>query len=237
MRAETRHSLKQDKFSRTIIDKADWTVQHRSILTTAAIAIIVVAAIVIGTYFYLSGQEEKASLALSQAIRTSETPIRPANMPPQPGFPSFASATERDTDARKQYQEIVNKFSHTRSADVARYLLGVSSANLGDYSAAEKDLQTVSSVFNKDLSSMAKFTLASVYRKDKKEAQAIDIYKQLSDKPTNTVSKVTVQFELADLYMQKQQPLEAKRIYEQIQKENPATESAALAQSKAAQIK
>lgn len=237
MRAETRHSLKQDKFSRTIIEKADWTVQHRSVLTTALIALAVVAAIVVGAWYYLSNQETKASFALSQALRTSETPIRPANMPPQPGFPSFASSTERDTTARKQYQEILDKYSHTRSADVARYLLGVSAANLGDYASAEKDLQTVASVFNKDLSSMAKFTLASVYRKDKKEAQAIDIYKQLADKPTNTVSKVTVQFELADLYMQKQQPLEAKRIYEQIQKENPATESAALAQSKAAQIK
>jgi len=48
---------------------------------------------------------------------------------------------------------------------------------------------------------------------------------------------VSVQFELANLYMSKQQPLEAKRIYEQIQKENPATETAALAQSKAAAIK
>jgi tetratricopeptide (TPR) repeat protein len=237
VRAETRHSLKQDKFSRTIIEKADWTVQHRSVLTTVAIALAVVAAIVVGAWYYLSSQETKASFALSQALRTSETPIRPANMPAQPGFPSFASSTERETAARKQYQEILDKYPHTRSADVARYLRGVSAANLGDYAAAEKDLQTVASVFNKDLSSMAKFTLASVYRKDKKEAQAIDIYKQLADKPTNTVSKVTVQFELADLYMAKQQPLEAKRIYEQIQKENPATESAALAQSKAAQIK
>ena len=237
MRAETRHSLKQDKFSQATLGAADWTVQHRSPLVWMAVAVLAVLAIGGGIWYYIGQQDEKASLALSQALRTAETPIRPANMPPQPGFPSFASSNERDTTARKQYQEIVDKYSHTRSADVARYLLGVSSANSGDYAAAEKNLKEVASVYNSDLSSLAKFALASVYSKDKKDAQAIEEYKKLMDKPTNAVSKVSVQFELANLYLDKQQPLEAKRIYEQIQKENPATETAALAQSKAAAIK
>jgi tetratricopeptide (TPR) repeat protein len=237
VRAETRHSLKQDKFSQATMGAADWTVQHRSPIVWIAIAVAVVLAIGVGAWYYIGQQDEKASLALSQALRTAETPIRPANMPAQPGFPSFASSNKRDTAARKQYQEITDKYSHTRSADVARYLLGVSSANLGDYAAAEKSLSEVASVYNKDLSSLAKFALASAYSKDKKDAQAIELYKQLMDKPTNAVSKVSVQFELANLYLDKQQPLEAKRIYEQIQKENPATETAALAQSKAAAIK
>jgi len=237
VRAETRHSLKQDKFSQATMGAADWTVQHRSPIVWIAIAAAVILAIVAGSWYYIGLQDEKASLALSQALRTAETPIRPANMPPQPGFPSFASSNERDTAARKQYQDIVDRYSHTRSADVARYLLGVSAANLGDFAAAEKNLNEVASVYNSDLSSLAKFALASVYSKDKKDTQAIDLYKKLMDKPTNAVSKVSVQFELAGLYLDKQQPLEAKRIYEQIQKENPATETAALAQSKAAAIK
>jgi hypothetical protein len=102
---------------------ADWTVQHRSPIVWIAIAAAVILAIVAGSWYYIGLQDEKASLALSQALRTAETPIRPANMPPQPGFPSFASSNERDTAARKQYQDIVDKYSHTRSADVARYLL------------------------------------------------------------------------------------------------------------------
>lgn len=237
MRAETRHSLKQDKFSQATMGAADWTVQHRSPLIWVIGLAVAVLAIGGGVWYYISQQDEKASLALSQALRTAETPIRPANMPAQPGFPSFTSSNERDTAASKQYQEIVDKYSHTRSADVARYLLGVSAANLGNFAAAEKNLGEVAGVYNKDLSSLAKFALGSVYTKDKKDAQAIEIYKQLMDKPTNAVSKVSVQFELANLYTSKQQPLEAKRIYEQIQKENPATETAALAQSKAAAIK
>lgn len=237
MRAETRHSLKQDKFTQATVGAADWTVQHRSALMTAVIAVAAVLAIALGAWYYFRQQDQKASFALSQALRTAETPIRPAGVPEQPGFPSFASSNERDTKARKQYQDIVDQYPHTSSADVARYLLGVSSANLGDFASAERYLNAVASVYNKDLSSLAKFALASAYSKNNKDAQAIEIYKQLMDKPTNAVSKVSVQFELAELYKQKQQPLEAKRIYEQIQKENPATETAALAQSKAAEIK
>ena len=237
MRAETRHSLKQDQFTRATVEAADWTVAHKSKIVAA---IVILAALLLvggGVWYYLSQQERKASFALNQALRTSQTPVRPANMPAQPGLTTFASSAERDSATRKQYQDVVDQYSHTRSGDIARYLLGVTEANQGDYAAAEGNLNKVSSVFDKDLSSLAKFALASVYAKEKKDSQAIDLYKKLMDSPSNTVTKTTVQFRLAELYTEKQQPLEAKRIYEQIQKENPATEIAAAAQSKAAEIK
>ena len=60
---------------------ADWTVQHRSPIVWIAIAAAVILAIVAGSWYYIGLQDEKASLALSQALRTAETPIRPANMP------------------------------------------------------------------------------------------------------------------------------------------------------------
>jgi len=88
-----------------------------------------------------------------------------------------------------------------------------------------------------DLAALAKFALASVYRKTNRDKDAIELYKQLMDKPTTSVGKATAQMELADLYQQKQQPQEAKRIYEQVQKENPNTEIAQLAQQKLGGLK
>ena len=85
--------------------------------------------------------------------------------------------------------------------------------------------------------SLAKLALASVYRSEKKDAQAIDTYKQLIDKPTISVNKVTAQLELASFYEGRQKTDEAKRIYDQIQKENPATEAATLAQQRAGKLK
>ncbi len=197
----------------------------------------VVALIGFGGWYYMNSQDEKASIELGSATRVLEQQVRPAGVPAQPGFPSFASAQERATEARKQFQAIVDKYPHTRTADMARYFVGLTSSQLGDYAAAERNLQEVAKSSNKDLAALAKFALASVFRAQNKDAQAIDLYKQLIDKPTTTVNKITVQLELAQFYEGRQKPDEAKRIYDQVQKENPATEAASLAQQRANKLK
>ena len=241
MRAETRRSLKEDRFRGATIEVAEktahWTVEHKSKLIVAGIVVVVLLVAGFGSWSYVSHQDEQASVELGQAVRTMETQLRPAGVPAQPGFPSFGSAQERATEAKKQLQAIVDKYPHTHTADVARYFLGVTSAQLGDNAAAERSLNEVASSHSKDLSALAKFALASVYRQENKDAQAIDLYKQLVDKPTQSVAKVTAQIELASLYQAKQQTAEAKRIYEQIQKENPASEAASLANQKLGELK
>lgn len=241
MRAETRHQLKQDRFSKVTFEAAGnaahWSVEHQSKLIAAVIVVIVIGAIAFGGWYYLNSQDEKASAEFSTAVRTWETPLRPAGVPPQPGTDSFASAQERATAARKQFQAIVDKYPRTHTADMARYFVGLASAQLGDNAAAERSLQEAARSSNADLAALGKFALASVYRAENKDAQAIDLYKQLMDKPTLVVSKATAQLELASFYESRQKPDEAKKIYEQVQKENPATEAASLAQRRVAALK
>ena len=241
MRAETRHQLKQDRFSRVTIDAAektvDWSAEHKQTLTIVGIVVAVIAAAVIGGWYYLQQQDVQASAEFSAAVRTLDTPVRPANMPPQPDQPSFASAKERATAAHKQFQEIENKYPFTHAANFAHYFLGLTEADMGDNAAAERDLQKVASYHNADLSSLAKFALASVYRNTNRSPQAIDLYNQLIAKPTMTVPKTTAQVELAATYQSANQPLEAKRVYEQIQKENPASQVAQLATQKLQELK
>jgi tetratricopeptide (TPR) repeat protein len=241
VRAETRHQMKQDRFSKATIEAAEktvhWTVEHQSKLIVAAIVVIAVAAIALGGWYYLNSQDEKASGELSTAVRTFEAPVRPAGVPPQPGFDSYASVEERATVARKQFQAIVDKYPHTKTADMALYFVGLAAVQLGDNAAAERNLQATASSSNKELAALGRFALASVYRAEKKDQQAIDLYKQLADKPTTTVSKVTAQLELAALYEGQQKLDEAKKIYDQVQKENPSTEAASLAQRRAAALK
>jgi TolA-binding protein len=241
VRAETRHQLKQDRFSKVTIQAAEktvhWSVEHQSKLIAAAIAVVVVAAIAFGGWYYVNSQDEKASAELSTAVRTFETPVRPAGVPAQPGFESFASPQERGTAARKQFQAIVDKYPHTHTADMARYFVGLASAQLNDNTAAERSLQEAAGSSNADLAALGKLALASVYRAENKDTQAVDLYKQLIDKPTIVVSKATAQLELAAFYESRQKPDEAKKIYEQVQKDNPSTEAASLAQRRAAALK
>jgi len=241
VRAETRHQLKQDRFSKVTFEAAGnaahWSVEHQSKLIAAVIAVIVIGGIAFGGWYYLNSQDERASAEFSTAVRTWETPLRPAGVPPQPGTDSFASAQERATAARKQFQAIVDKYPRTHTADMTRYFVGLASAQLGDNAAAERSLQEAARSSHADLAALGKFALASVYRAENKDAQAIDLYRQLMDKPTLVVSKATAQLELASFYESRQKPDEAKKIYEQVQKENPATDAASLAQRRTAALK
>ena len=241
MRAETRHQLKEDRFSKATFHAAEqtvhWTVEHQSKLIVAGIVLAIAALIGLGGWYYLNSQDEKASLELGSASRTLEQPVRPAGVPAQPGYPSFASTQERAAEARKQFQAIIDKYPQTRTADMARYFVGLTSSQLGDNAVAERNLQQVAGASNKDLASLAKLALASLFQTEHKDAQAIDYYKQLIDKPTISVNKVTAQLELANFYEGHQKPDEAKRLYDQIQKENPATQAAQLAQQRAEKLK
>jgi tetratricopeptide (TPR) repeat protein len=108
---------------------------------------------------------------------------------------------------------------------------------LNDNAAAEHGLQEASGSSNADLAALGKFALASVYRAEKKDTQAVDLYKQLIDKPTIVVSKATAQLELAGFYESRQKPEDAKKIYDQVAKDNPSSEAASLAQRRAAALK
>ncbi len=241
MRAETRHQLKQDRFSKVTIEAAEnaahWSEEHKTKLIVIVVAVVVIAAIAFGGWYYINTQDEKASGELSTAVRTFETPVRPAGVPAQPGYDSFASTQERATTARKQFQAIADNYPHTRTADMARYFVGLASSQLGDNAAAERSLQETASSSNADLAALGKFALASVYRAENKNTQAVDLYKQLIDKPTIVVSKATAQLELAAFYESQKKPDEAKRIYDQVEKENPASEAASQAQRRAAALK
>ena len=241
MRAETRHQLKQDAFSRVTIGAAEktahWSVEHRNTLGVAAIAVAVIVAAVAGGWYYLNAQDEKASFDLSQAVRTLDTPLRPAGSPAQPDSPSFASAKERSDTARKQFQAIVDKYPHTRTADMARYFLGVTSASAGDNAAAENSFKAVASTGNKELASVAKLALAALYGNTNRTKEAVALYQELINKPTASVSKATAQLQLAELYQTSNQPLDAKRLYEEIKKENPGAEAVQIATQKLAELK
>jgi TolA-binding protein len=206
-------------------------------LSPSPVAVVVIVAAVAGGWYYLSAQDEKASFDMSQAVRTLEAPIRPAGTPEQPDLTTYTSAKERAEVARKQFQAIVDKYPHTRTADMAHYFLGVTSATAGDNTTAENDFKAVVSAGNKELASVAKLALADLYGNTNRTKDAVSLYQELINKPTASVSKVTAQLQLAETYQASNQPLDAKRLYEQIKKDNPSTEAGQLATQKLAELK
>lgn len=241
MRAEARRQLKQDTFSKTTLQVAEqtvnWSAEHKGKVIAGAVILAIVVAVVVGGWYYIEQQDEKASVDFTKAVQTLDTPLRPAGMPAQPDNPSFASAAERATEAHKEFQAIADKHPHTRAADYAHYFLGVTSADLGDNVAAERDLKAVAGFHNSDLAALAKMALASVYRNTGRTKDALDIYKQLMQSPTSTVGKSAAEMELAETYQAAGMTAEAKKEYQQLQKENPAGAVSQLAAAKLLEMK
>ena len=138
--------------------------------------------------------------------------------------------------AQKQFQAIVDKYPHTRTADMAQYFLGVNAVTLSDNAAAERHFKEVASKGNREVAAVAKSALASLYGQTNRTKDAVALYQELINKPTASVGKVTAQLQLAELYQNSKQPLEAKRIYEQIKKDNPGNEAGQFATQKLAEL-
>jgi len=151
--------------------------------------------------------------------------------------PIIGSALACRDIARPRIQAIVDKYPHTRTADMAHYFLGVTAANLSDNAAAERNFKLVISNGNREVAAVAKSALASLYAQTNRTKEAIALDQELINKPTASVSKITAQLQLAELYQASNQPTEAKRIYEQIKKDNPAGEAGQLATQKLSELK
>ena len=232
MRSATRHQLKQNSFAETTAETISWAVEHQSKLIIATIVVAVVAALALGGWAFVNYRNQQASQELSAALQKYQAPIRAAGQPASPEMLSYASAAERAKAANADFTRIADKYSFTRNGHLARYFAGITLLDMGDSAGAEKTLQRVAGSSDKEVGSLAKLALASLYQDAGKTQQAIELYKALIDKPTTSVGKTTAQFELANLYETNHQPLEARKLYEQMQKDNPTGQIGQMAAQK-----
>lgn len=228
MRTTERRQLKHDRFAETAAETYSWAVEHRNKVIYGAILAGIVLLIVFGSMAYMSRRDQQASNALGKAMETYDAPLRPAGMPEQPGLVTFTSAADRAKAAHSEFAKIADEYSRTKSGKVARYFSGLTAKEMGDVTGAENDLKKVADSSDGDMASLAKLALAGLYRQTSKEQQAIDLYKQLIDRPTRVVAKSTAQLQLAEMYQAKQ-PQEAAKLYDQIRKDDPQSIAAEIA--------
>jgi predicted negative regulator of RcsB-dependent stress response len=219
LRSSERHHLKEDQFAAATMDKLSWAVEHRNPMLVGGVILIVALLILIGGFYYQQNREQRASILLGEALQLYSAPIRPAGSPEVPGQPSFTSVADRAKAASNKLIETSEKYGRTDSGTMANYFLGLSAEDMNDSSKAEEYLKKVTDSGNKDLAALAKSALASLYHDTNRDQLAIGLYKQLIEKPTNTVPKSSAQIALADLYAAKD-PSQARKIYEEVQKDN-----------------
>jgi tetratricopeptide (TPR) repeat protein len=229
---QTKKALKHDQFVDTTTHGLEWAKENRrSVILTSSIVLAALLIVVIGALIYNS-RSEAASVAFGQAMQTYQTPIAEPGQPVPPGIKTYPSVGDRAKAANDLFAGVADKYGMTPDGKNARYFVGLTYMEQGKTDQAETTLKQVSGGFNGDLAALAKLSLAQLYRQTNRDPQAIDLYNELTAKPTSTVPSGLAQLQLAELYESENKPDLAKKIYAQLKDKDPKGPAGALAAQK-----
>jgi len=144
MDRQHRRDLKHDKFVDEIGSLSTRARENQRLLVMITAALVGLAVIGYGIYFYRSNRERGAQTALGKAIETIESPlIPPPGTPQAQPTPNakFKTDAERLAAAEKQFREVETKFGGSNAADVASLYLARIEALHGNTASARKRLQ------------------------------------------------------------------------------------------------
>jgi len=230
MDQQTKAALKKDKFVSTTTHGLEWANENRQrVMVIGGIALAVIVAVVVAMVVYQS-RSEAASAAFGDAMQVYQTPLTQPDQPPEPGVKTYASSAERAKAANALFLTVADKYGMTPDGGNARYFAGLTYEEADENQQAEETLEKVGGSWNSNLASLAKFALAQLYHNTGRDPQAIELYTQLSAKPTTAVPYGLVQLTLADLYNAEGKTEDAKKIYASLKDKDakgPAGELAA----------
>lgn len=232
MDQQTKQALKHDQFIDTTNQSIEWASEHRrSVIVTSAVALAALLVVVGGTLFYNS-RSTQASVALGAAMQAYQTPLATPGQPVPAGVKTYASVNERAKAANELFLGVADKYGMTPDGRIARYFAGLTYMEEGQNASAESTLKQVASGWNSDLAALAKLSLAQLYRQTGRDSQAIDLYNELTAKPTTTVPAGLAQLQLAELYESQSKPELAKKIYAQLKDKDPKGPAGMMAAQK-----
>lgn len=223
-----RKELKKDEIRERFVHGVESVASHQQTMWVVVGAALVVALAVFGWSTYSKRQTTKAGAALDDAMKTFQARIRAPGESAQPSEDTYLDEKNKYTDAEKKFLEVAKQYSRTRPGQVARYYAALSEEKLKKFDDAEKNLKQLESSGDESLTGLARFQLAWVYSQNNKGPQAVELYKQLADKPTTFVPKPLVLLTLADYY-RKTDPAQASKLYKQVKQDfadTPAAEKA-----------
>jgi TolA-binding protein len=143
MDRQHRHDLKHDKFVDEIGALSARARDNQRLLLTVAGAVILIALLAYGIYFYRSNREDQGQAALATAIQTIDSPLVGQQQPNQPPDPNakFKTEQERTAAAEKLFKDVQAKYSGTDAADIVGLYLARMAASRGDAATARKGLE------------------------------------------------------------------------------------------------
>ena len=232
MDQQTKKALKHDQFVDTTTHGLEWASENRrSVILTSSVVLATVLLVVGGALLYTS-RSSQASVAFGAAMQAYQTPLAAPGQQVPPGVKTFPSVAERAKAANALFTGVADKYGMTPDGRTALYFAGLTYMEEGQNGPAETTLKQVAGGWNGDLAALAKLSLAQLYRQTNRDSQAIDLYNELTAKPTTTVPAGLAQLQLAELYESQSKPDLAKKIYAQLKDKDPKGPAGMLAAQK-----
>ncbi len=233
MDQQTKAALKQnDAFINTTSHGLEWAGKNRrSVIVSSAILLaVILVAVIVGAVY--SKRSEAASVAFGAAMQAYQTPLAAPGQAVPPGIKTFSSIAERSKVANNLFLQVANQYGMTPDGKNARYFAGLTSMEAGQNATAESTFKEVASGWNHDLANLARLSLAQLYRQTGRDQQAIDLYNELTAKPSNSVPAGTAQLQLAELYQSENKPDAARKILAQLKDKDPKGPAGLIAAQK-----
>ena len=144
MKSTERHKLKENDFAHTVARTREMVDQRRTEVTTIAVAVIAVAVVVGGYFFWRTSRDGKSEAMLASALAVAEAPVY-TPPPPAPGSPppvqppgTFRTDRERLDAALPKLQAAADAYPNSDAGITARFHLAATLAELGRFAEAEQ---------------------------------------------------------------------------------------------------
>lgn len=232
MDQQTKQALKHDQFIDTTQHGLEWASENRRTVIITSSIVLAILVLVIGTFIVYNSRSQAASVAFGAAMQEYQTPLAEPGQQVPPGVKTFATVADRAKAANQLFMAAADKYSITPDGKTSRYFGGLTYIEAGNNAAAESTLKQVAGGWNNELASLAKLALANLYSQTGRDSQAVDLYNQLTAKPTTSVPAGLAQLQLAEMYEAQGKPEEAKKIYARLKDKDGKSAAGMLAAQK-----
>ena len=211
----TRKELKSDQVAVTVEQTFDYVQAHQKPIIRATIAVVSLAIIIGGIFFYRTQQHSVRDTRLAEAMRVAQAPVGATGTADALAFPTMdAKAAEE----QKVFSKLLGDYPGTQEGYIAEYYLAGVAASQAKLDDARKKYQDVVDHAGSNTAALAKFALAQIAFQENKPAEAEKLLHDLMDHPADTVSREQAMITLAD-GIKTTKPAEARKLLEPLVKE------------------
>jgi predicted negative regulator of RcsB-dependent stress response len=220
----TRKELKTDKFALEVEHTVTFFEEHQQQIVRYGGIVLAAAVLIAGYSLYARHQHSNREEALYKAIQVQEAPVGQ----PSPGVNlNFPTQEAKDQVAVKAFSDLRSQYPGSAEGEIAQYYLASIQADQGKLAEAEKSFKDVADKADAKYASLAKLALAPIYFADGRDQQGEAMLKDLSDHPTEFVSKDQASLLLARHFLTKK-PAEARKLLDGLRGKPGAVGQAAM---------